>query len=262
MEALEQFNLGDIEAAVSSAIALVKAKPSSIPARLVLAQMLCFQGDLERADKHLETALIQAPEQGLQIALYRQLLRAEISRKECLSEGRLPEFVGEASDIAKLHIEAMIDIREGRSAEAAEKLAQVEEKRPHVTGTCDEKEFTDIRDQDDLTSSFMEVLTSTGKYYWVPFEKLQIVDFEAPKGPWDLLWRQADMVVTDGPTGVVYVPITYYPFDSELTTEHRLGRTTDWIESDGVARGIGRREFWLDEDAKSIMEISSLRFDD
>ena len=262
MEALEQFNAGNIEAAVSSAIALVKAKPTSVPARLALAQMLCFQGDLERADKHLETALIQSPEQGVQLALYRQLLRAEVSRKECLTKGRLPEFVGEASDIAKLHISAFIDLREGRNEQAAEKLAEVEEKRPRITGVCDEVEFTDIRDQDDLTSSYMEVLTSTGKYYWVPFEKLEVVDFQPPKGPWDLLWRQADMIVTDGPTGVVYVPITYYPFDSELTTEHRLGRSTDWIDSDGIARGIGCREFWIDENVKSIMEIGAISFND
>ena len=122
--------------------------------------------------------------------------------------------MGEASEVAQLHIAALIDLRDGKAEQAAEKLAEVEEKRPRVSGRCDDKEFTDIRDQDDLSSSFMEVLTSTGKYYWVPFEKLQIVEFQPPKGPWDLMWRQADMVVTDGPTGVVYIPITYYPFDS------------------------------------------------
>ena len=45
-------------------------------------------------------------------------------------------------------------------------LDQAAEQRPAVRGTVDGQPFSGLRDLDDLNASFMEVLTSTGKYYW------------------------------------------------------------------------------------------------
>ena len=56
-------------------------------------------------------------------------------------------------------------------------LGRAEEQRVKLTGACDEQPFDDLRDVDELTSSFFEVLTSTGKYYWIPLERVESVEF-------------------------------------------------------------------------------------
>ena len=73
----------------------------------------------------------------------------------------------------ELHLEASICLREGDQAKAAQLLAEAEESRPHPTGTCDGKPFDDLRDLDDLVAPVFEVLTSTGKYYWIPMERVE-----------------------------------------------------------------------------------------
>jgi hypothetical protein len=39
-----------------------------------------------------------------------------------------------------------------------------------------------LRDLDDLTASFLEVLTCTGRYYWVGWEQIERLTFEAERG--------------------------------------------------------------------------------
>ena len=46
-----------------------------------------------------------------------------------------------------------------------------------------------------LTAGSFEVLTTTGKYYWIPTERVATVEFHPPKRPRDLLWRRATMSV-------------------------------------------------------------------
>ena len=73
-----------------------------------------------------------------------------------------------------------------------------------MAGTCDGVEFEDLRDLDDLMAPLFEVLTSNGKYYWVPIEQVELIEFRPVVRPRDLLWRRVRMVVKDGPDGEVY----------------------------------------------------------
>ena len=107
-----------------------------------------------------------------------------------------------------------------------------------MTGTCDDQPFDDLRDLDELTASFFEVLTSTGKYFWIPLERVDTVEFRAWERPRDLLWRRAHMVVRGGPDGEVYLPVLY------AGSVCRSGRSDSPGPSDRLARrqrGAGPR---------------------
>ena len=56
--AVELFQAGSLREAIELATAAVKAKPMEIAGRSILAELLSFSGDLERADKQLEAALL------------------------------------------------------------------------------------------------------------------------------------------------------------------------------------------------------------
>jgi type VI secretion system protein ImpE len=261
-DARSLYTEGHLEDAVEAATARVKARPTDGNARDFLAELLCAAGALERADKQLEVLTNQEADAAVGIALFRQLVRAEQTRQDFYREGRVPELLSEPTALLRKHLEASVMIRDGRLADAAALLMGAEEERPHLSGSCNGEAFDDFRDLDDLTAHFLEVLTTTGKYFWVPFDKVRRVDFKPPARPRDLLWRHAQLSVVDGPDGAVYVPAIYPATLTSVSDAARLGRLTDWQGGDGTpVRGIGQRTFVVGEEARAVMEINVLEFE-
>ena len=152
---------------------------------------------------------------------------------------------------------ALVAMRAGDLAEAARQAEAAEAARPHASGKHGDAAFDDLRDADDLLAGSFEVLTTTGKYFWIPTERVQTLEFHAPKRPRDLLWRRASMSVADGPDGEVYLPAIYVA-DDPLTEALRLGRETDWRETEGgPVRGVGQRLLIVGEDAVPMMDLGN-----
>ena len=259
METLEHFNAGRLDEAFSSATSEVKASPSDIGRRALLADLLCFSADYDRADKQLDAITKLEPNAMTVVSLTRQLIRAETWRQDFFLDGRTPEFLTQPCESAQQPIRASIAIREGEMSEAADLLAQVEEDRAAQACRAGEQEFDDIRDCDDLVAGVLEVLTSTGKYFWVPMDTIVELEPRPIERPRDLLWRQARLEVRDGPEGEVYLPALYAPMPAEAEPDMRLGRIVDFSEEAPV-RGVGRRQFLLGDDAVSINDLPFLTF--
>jgi type VI secretion system protein ImpE len=257
----ELYQAGQLAAALDAALADVKQHPTDTQRRGLLCELLCCAGEWERADRQLDTITQQQPKAAVALTEFRQLIRAETARKQCFEEGCVPEFLAEPTPVLQLHLRASIAIRENQLAEAAQLLEQADELRVRPGGTCDGQAFDDLRDLDDLTSSFCEVLTSTGKYYWIPWETIESLEFEAPEAPRDLLWRRAQIVVTGGPEGVVFIP-TLYPLTAATNDDQfRLARRTDWQGQPGEpVRGIGLRMLLVGEHDRTILQIQKLEF--
>ncbi len=257
MRAQDFYQAGKLQEAVAAALEDVRQHPTDTARRGLLCELLCFANDLERADRQLDALGQQGPAEAmLGVSLFRQLIRAEQARHQFHTEGRLPEFLTEPSPLLRLHLEASIRLREGQAREASALLAQAEVARPHLTGTCNGQPFEDLRDLDDLTASFFEVLTSTGKYYWVPMAQVELIEFRPPARPRDLLWRRAHMIVRDGPDGEVFLPALYAGSGSDPEERIRLGRATEWRGGEGnPVRGVGQRTFLVGEDSLPIVEM-------
>lgn len=263
MTSHEAFRSGRLSEAISLCIEGVRDDPTNVDLRAFLAELFCFNGELERADKQLDTISTQNPETAVVIALFRQLVRAEQARTECFQQGRLPEFLDEPSPALRLALQAAVSLRTGAAAEAAEHLSQAEDARPEVAGSCGDQAFEDFRDLDDLCAPFLEVLTSTGKYFWIPTDRIRSIHFRPAATPRDLLWRETELDVANGPDGVVYVPCLYWNSHTHADDAIKLGRATDWIEGDaGVVRGVGQRTFLVGDDDHPILHLTDLNFDE
>lgn len=258
----ELFQAGKLADAVAAALDTVKKNPMDTSRRALLGDLLCYQGDWERADKQFDAISTQDTQLAIGVGLIRQILRAESARAEFYSVGRAPEVVEEVSPRMQLHLLASIACREANWAEAARLLEEAEAMRPAPRGTCDGQPFSDLRDLDDLTSSFFEVLTSTGKYYWIPFERVQVIEFRKPERPRDLLWRRARMIVNGGPDGEVYLPAVYPSTLQRGDDGLRLGRATDWWqETGGPVRGLGQRMLLVGDEARPFNSLGTIEFD-
>ncbi len=258
----EHYEAGQLTEAIAAANDAVKSHPTDVAKRTFLCELLCFAGELDRADTQFETIGRQRAEAALGVVMFRQLIRAEKSRQEFFADGRVPTFLGEPSPALKLALSASICIREGQLSAAQELLEEADEKRPRVSGTCDGETFDDLRDVDDLTAAFLEVLTSNGKYYWIPVERIDSISFPSPERPLDLLWRRATMDVRDGPNGEVFLPALYAGTHTEADDRVRLGRATDWRGEEGEPiRGIGQRIFLIGSRDRGILQLNEIKLD-
>lgn len=265
MKAKEYFETGHLAEAIDAASAAVKANPMDMNARGFLCELLCFAGNFDRADMQLDAIGKMDAQAMMGVLLYRQLIRAEQSRQQFYNDGRLPTFIGMPTENLKLHLEASVSLRAGDLAKANELLAEAEEKRLKPTGTCNGKAFTDFRDADDLTAPFFEVLTSNGKYYWIPIEQVESIEFKERERPWDVLWRRVAMVVNGGPDGEVFLPAIYVGSAAQDDNQIKLGRATDWLAEEGQpVRGLGQRTYFVageNEEGISIHELETLEFE-
>jgi type VI secretion system protein ImpE len=258
--AADLFRAGKLDEAIAAAQAVLRKAPTDLGARVLLAELLVFSGNLERADVILDAASTIDPSTAMVVAEFRQLVRADMARRQLFRDGRVPEFLAEPTDVQRLQLAALVALRAGDVAEAAKQAQSAEAARPLTPGQHGKAAFDDFRDVDDLLAGTFEVLTTTGKYYWIPTERVVSVEFHAPKRPRDLLWRRASMSVDQGPDGDVYIPAVYAA-DDPMTDLLRLGRATDWRQAeDGPVRGVGQRVFLIGEDDIAIMDLTTLRF--
>ena len=255
------FRAGKLAPAIEAANAAVRRNPGDLGGRVLLAELLVFAGNFERADTLLDAAAQIDPTVVIGIAEFRQLLRAALARRQHSREGRLPEFLGEPTPALRSGLAALVALCAGDTEEAVRHAAQAEAVRPRVAGHAGDLPFDDFRDADDLHAGFFEVLTTTGKYFWIPTERVSNIELHAPRRPRDLAWRRASVSVNDGPDGDVYLPVIYDTQKLDLSDEFLLGRATDWIGAEkGPALGIGQRVFLVGDDAVSIMDLTALRF--
>ena len=101
MTAYELYKQARLDEAIEAALRTVKAAPTDVDARLLLCDLLCFANQLERADRQLDVLVQQDSSLTPGVGVYRQLIRAELSRREVFEAGRAPEFMGEASRSAR-----------------------------------------------------------------------------------------------------------------------------------------------------------------
>jgi type VI secretion system protein ImpE len=262
MSASDHFRAGRLNEAIAEAQAAVRSHPNDEGSRYLLAELLCFTGELEKADKQLDALRNLEPKSMMTVSMFRQLIRSEQARQQFYQDGRIPEFIDKPSANLELHLKASMLIREGNTAEAARVLAEAESQRTPVRGTCNERAFADFRDLDDLTSSFFEVYTATGKYYWLPFEKVEEIEFRPPERSRHLLWRSARLAIRDAAEIEVHLPALYAGSAKTADDQARMGRTTDWLGGDGQPmRGVGQRTFLVGDDASGIMEITKITFE-
>jgi type VI secretion system protein ImpE len=258
-DARNLFAAGKLRDAIAVMNAEVRSHPADTERRGFLADLLCLAGNLERADLQFEAIAQQETSLAPGVALVRQLIRGEQARRQFFEMGRAPELVGPAPDHLRLALRASVELRSGNAATAAELLAEAEAARPHPTGRCDGRSFDDMRDMDDVTAGFFEVITSAGKYFTIPIERVVLAEFRPPERPRDLIWRRAHMTVEDGPDGEVFLPAIYVPLSNDADDAACLGRSTEWIGGGtGPTRGVGQRSFLIGDECVPIMEIGRL----
>ena len=261
MTADELFKAGKLDDAIEAQIADVKQHPADHAKRLFLFELLAFAGDLERARRQVKA--IQYDEIELEAAAqsYRKLIDAEEKRRKVFEEGVAPKYLQEPPPHVTQRVEALGWLRQGEPAKAAAILEEANEAIPHITGTLNKNAFESLRDCDDLFGSVLEVM-ALGEYYWVPLEQVEALAMNPPSAPRDLIWIPARLELAEAASGEAFLPALYPGTHKQADDALRLGRMTDWNETEGgPVLGVGLRSFFMGEDSVSILEWRELLVD-
>jgi type VI secretion system protein ImpE len=231
MTAKELFRAGRLDEAIKALGAEVRDNPADPQRRTFLFELLCFAGEFDRAEKHLNMLADGGQNAQLGAVLYFSSLHAERLRLEHFkTEGNIP-------------------------APAPERV---------VSGTLNGQPFESITDADPRVGQRLD-LFAAGAYLWIPFEHIVSIEVEAPKRLRDLLWIPA--LVRTGPEfkdrelGEVLIPVLYpnsfsYPDDSV-----RLGRETHWQDVEGGDPiPVGQKMFLVDGEEFPLLEVRKLEF--
>lgn len=256
--AKELFRQGELTAAIAQLISEVKARPTDTSARIFLFELLCFAGELDRAERQLDVIGTQGAQTELGVMSYRNCLRAERERRKLFTEGGEPHFIADPPAYVDLHLGAIHQAREGKFAEARALLDRAEAQRPAMSGLADDVEFYDLRDADDFVAPVLEVAVKD-QYTWIPFAQVRRVLIGRPEQLRDLIFTPVRVELVDGTQGQFFMLALYAQTHEAANEQAKLGRATEWnAYSDDLARGTGARMWMVGDDDKLVFEVETV----
>jgi type VI secretion system protein ImpE len=259
--AMELLDRGELLAAIDELSGRVKANPTDLQKRIFLFELLLFAGEWERAERQLDVIGHQSAETELGVQVYRDNIKAERARSRLFSDGLRPHFVSDPPGYVDLHLDAINRLREGDRGAARETLDRAEEERPAFSGSLNGRQFSDLRDYNDLVGPVLEMIVKD-QYTWFPFEQLRRLEIDAPKNLRDLVWTPARIESADGSNGEVYIPCLYEGSGSHPSDRVKLGRMTDWKDvGAGLYLPSGLRTLLVDGEDRGLLEVRRIEFD-
>jgi type VI secretion system protein ImpE len=197
------------------------------------------------------------------VSMYRSLLAAEEERARAYAGKAPPNVAPEAEAAGMVHdrIAALTLVQNERWADAQVLLARAQNSEAPRAGSLDSVAFASLADYDELLGPVLEVFAG-GRYFWVPFLRLQRVEITAPRSSLDLLWLPATIFEHGGVEARVHLPVHYAGTHTHADPLVRAGRKTVWEDVGGVAfRGFGPR-LLLADGARDVplLSVRSIRF--
>jgi type VI secretion system protein ImpE len=237
----------------------VRNAPTDTGARFLLFQVLAYQGEWERAEKHLELLVMQAPANAPGFLAYRSLLAAEKLRAGVAAGSHTPDFMTEPPAYYADLIAARQEARENQ-ARAAELFDRVVDMLPEVSGTADGAPFACFVECDATLAGILEVFVHD-RYLWFPFQMLRELSIPQPKSFLDLLWTPARIVTWEGLTTECFLPALYAGSFRHEDVRVQLGRMTDWLDLGGCHyQGVGQHLLQVGDEERGLLELREVTF--
>jgi len=232
MNAQELYEHGQLNDAIASLSAELRANPTDTARRTFLFELLCFAGAYDRAERQLDVLADEGREAQMGALLYRSALHAERRRSEMFEQGTFPSPVAEPS---------------------------------LISGTVNGRPFSTLSDADPRVGPRLELFVA-GQYMWLPLEHVAELKMEPPRRLRDLLWIPTHVKPSSQLVGMelgevlmpALTPLAWRSNDDLV----RLGRVSDWqtLES-GDDAPLGQKLLLVDGEVVPILEVREIQIE-
>jgi type VI secretion system protein ImpE len=255
------FKAGDPAGALQALQQAVRQDPGNVKLRIFLAQLLLVAGDWDRA--HVQLDVVAEMDAGnLPLArTYQAAIQCEKLRTSIFRGERAPLIFGEPEPWVALLVQSLSLLGQGRIVEAAAVRGTAFEQAPTVTGSINGMHFEWIADADSRLGPVLELLLD-GKYFWVPFKRIQRLTLEAPSDARDLVWVPAQVTWANGGEAFGLIPVRYPGSEQSEDPAVRLSRKTEWRPAgEDTYLGLGQRVLATDGIELGLLELRDLAID-
>ncbi|MCB1915505.1 MAG: virulence protein SciE type, partial [Rhodocyclaceae bacterium] len=226
--------------------------------RTFLFQLLSVLGNWERAANQLE--VVGELDAGAlpMVQMYREALRCEVVRGKVMSGSTAPLLFGHPEDWIAILIEALLSEGQGKPEDGAKLREQAFDLAPTTAGTINGQPFEWIADADMRLGPVCEAVIN-GRYYWLPYARLNRIVLEAPEDLRDFVWMPAHFEFANGGEMVGIIPTRYPGSESDPDPLIRLARKTDWADAgNGVYVGRGQRVLTTSEGDFPLLDVREI----
>ena len=232
MTAEQLYENGQLNDAIASLSAELRASPTDVAKRTFLFELLCFAGAYDRAERQLDLLSDGGREAEMGVLLYRSALYAERRRSAMFDRGETPSTSQASSQIS---------------------------------GTINGRPFSSLSDADPRIGARLELFVA-GQYMWLPLEHVVTLTAEPPRRLRDLLWAPVRVTPAAHLSGLqlgevlmpVLTPLAWRNSDDLV----RLGRVSDWEQlPTGEDAPIGQKMLLVDDEPMPMLEIRDLRIE-
>jgi type VI secretion system protein ImpE len=249
---------GDPAAALAQLQELVRAKPADAKLRVFLFQLLCVVGQWERALNQLKVASSLDPAALAMEQTYGDAVRCEAIRDEVFKGNKSPLIFGEPEQWLALLIESLLQAGRGEHERSHDLRSRAFDEAPASPGNVDGRSFEWIADADSRLGPVLEAVIN-GRYYWVPFARLNKIQIEPPEDLRDMVWMPAHLDFENGGESVALIPTRYPGSEHAADGLIALARKTIWDEvAPNIHQGLGQRILTTDIDDVPLMEVRTI----
>jgi type VI secretion system protein ImpE len=171
---------------------------------------------------------------------------------------RSPLVFGDPPPWLALLIQALGLTSQRHFQQASELRATALEQAPTTGGSLNGTAIEWIADADSRLGPVLEVLIN-GKYYWMPFERLQRVVIDVPSDVRDLVWTPAQLTLVNGGEVAALIPTRYPGSEAVDDAQIKMARRTDWqTAAEDTYLGLGQRVLSTDTIEVGLLELREL----
>ncbi len=258
MNSAELVQAGRLEEGLTALQSEIRNKPEDTRLRIFLFQLNCVLGRLDKALTQLQVIASLNAETMLLAQIFRPVITCEMLRREVFAGKRTPIIFGEPMEWLGSLVQAGELVAKGEFEAAADSRAKAFDAAPASAGKMNGEPFEWIADADSRLGPVVEAIIE-GKYYWVPFCRIQKVEMPKPSDLRDLVWMPAQFTWTNGGSVPGHIPARYPATEQATDDQLRLVRQTQWREEAGETYlGLGQRVLSTDSKEYPLMECRTI----
>ena len=246
-----------LEQLFEDAKARAKRTPSDLDARSKLWQVFAARGEFDRARKQLDVISDLDSSWMIEVQACHGLIAAEERRSAVFGGKEPPVCLGVPPAWFVKLVAALPLIAQGNKDDALSLLREVRDMNDAAPGLLNGEPFAWACDGDARVGPCLEIIVQ-GKYLWVPWAAVQMLETRPPTEIRDHLWQPASLQVTEEGPIEAFIPVRY---TSPANESQALSRSTDWQPLDEeFFIGFGQKCLMTDSLEAGYLDIRSLSF--